>query len=79
MRTPFIIVVRDNVVETAIKSEAGTCNGDFISRVRTEMGDEAWEALKPEELSDLMDEGYFLFGSGCSGSEGSVCLTWIDI
>lgn len=73
MKKPYIVVVRDNVVESVTPSTLETCELDFSKRIQSEIPSQEWDEITPEWMDRITENGYYEF------SNGSVCLTWIDV
>lgn len=70
MLKPYIIVIRDNVVETVTPSTPETCERDFQARVQANVSN--WDEYTSQDIGAITENGYEKFGNG------SVCLTWIE-
>jgi hypothetical protein len=71
MLKPYIVVIRDNLVESVTPSTPEGCNQDFQARVQSNISN--WSEYTPEDIDTITENGYEKFGNG------SVCLTWIEV
>jgi hypothetical protein len=72
MNKPFIITIRDNVVDTADCSTEKTCEQDFLAKIKG-MDPEGYKELDGDDIDNVVSDGYY------SIDNASVCLTWIDV
>ena len=70
-KIPFIIVIKDGVVDTVIQTDETACEKDFFEAVKQKISN--WDEYTQEDRDAILKQGYERFGNG------SICLTWIDI
>lgn len=71
MLKPYIIVIRDNVIETVTPSTQEACERDFLDCVHSNISN--WDEYSQSDLDAITEDGYEKFDNG------SVCLTWVEV
>ena len=66
---PHIIIIKNNLVESATPSTSETCEKDFLAAVASNVSN--WDEYTQEDKDIIVEQGYETSGNG------SVCLTWI--
>ena len=74
MNIPFIITIRDGVVDTATVSTEETYEQDFLAKIKG-MDPDGYTAIDEDKdwRETLIEDGYYAIDNA------SVCLTWIDV
>lgn len=71
MEIPFIVIIRDNVVDTVKQSTKETCERDFLDACQVNLSN--WAEYTQEDVDAIIEQGYETMGNG------SICLTWVDV
>lgn len=71
MNIPFIVIIRDYVINTINQSTKETCERDFLDACVVNISN--WDEYSQEDKDDCVENGNALFGNG------SICLTWVDV
>jgi hypothetical protein len=71
MNRPFIIVIKEGVVDSAEVSTKENCEKRFLDKCAECLTN--WEDYDADDVRCVLDDGYAEFG----GNGSSVCLTWI--
>ena len=71
MNIPFIVIIRDNVVDTIHQSTPEKCESDFLGYCSHNLTN--WSEYDQEDIDAIVENGYETMGNG------SICLTWVDV
>jgi hypothetical protein len=71
MNIPFIIVIRNRVVDSVKQTTKENCERDFLDACQTNLSN--WDKYDQYDRDVLLENGYAHFG------KGTVCITWVDV
>jgi hypothetical protein len=72
MNLPFIIVIKEGILDSAEVSTPDKCTKHFLDKCAECLSN--WDDYDADDVRCVLDDGYAEFG----GNGSSVCLTWID-
>lgn len=70
-KKPYIVVIRNNEIETITPVSDDNCGTEFLSRVQANMNPSDWLNMSEDEFDRISTKGVYKFEGG------SVSLTWV--